>query len=164
MSLTPLAWQVKELEEKLKETERQLEQRILQPLDYGEVAGATPIPNGGKPCLRDEIMSEVDPLVFRSSNSSNRMSQGSTLSRRSDVPIETRRKREYRSGETENQMPVPPPFHDKKIRKSDPHKPFSRVTKTTTRPVAAPTSAPQRPLGHTRVISREKDTKKRMWC
>ncbi|XP_021714041.1 kinesin-like protein KIN-14R [Chenopodium quinoa] len=153
---------IKELEQKLKDQERQLEQRVLQPLDHAEVPGATPV--AGRPSLRDETMIEADPFVLRSSNSSNRMSHGSTMSRRSDIPTETRRKRGFRSGETENQIPAPAPFHDKKIRKSDPPKPISRVTKTT-RPVAAP---PQRPLVHSR-ITREKDTKekvvakKRIW-
>lgn len=159
-----MIWQIKELEQKLKDQERQLELRILQPLDFVEVAGASPIVE--RPPLRDETMSEVDPFILRSSNSSNRMSHGSTLSRRSEVPIDMRRKRGFRSGEAENQMPAPVPFHDKKIRKSDPPRPFSRVTKTTTRPVGAP-APPQRPVPHSRVTrekeTKEKITKKRIW-
>ncbi|KAL2905874.1 Kinesin-like protein KIN-14R [Bienertia sinuspersici] len=150
---------VKELEEKVKDQERQLEQRVLRPMDCAEVAtAATPV--GGRPPLKDEAMAEADPYILRSSNSSNRMSNASMLSRKSEFHAENRRKREFRSGETENQMPAPAALHDKKIRKSDPPKPYSRVTKTT---VSRPVAAAQRPLGHSRV-TREKDTKKRMWC
>ena len=150
-----LTQQVKDLEEKLKEQERQLEQRILQPLDNAaEVAGATPVV-GGRPSLQDETMIEVDPFILRSSNSSNRMSHGCTYSRKSEVIIETRRKRGLRSGETENQMPAPAGLHEKKIRKSDPPKPFLTKSK---RPVAPP----QRLSGQSRV-TKEKDIKKK-WC
>jgi len=137
-------------------------------MDYGEVAGATPI--GGRPsALRDEAMGEVDPFILRSSNSSShRASHGSTMSKRGEVVHETRRKREFRSGETENQMPGPnaAALHDKRIRKSDPPKPFSRVMKTTIRPAAGT----QRPLVHSRVsrdnaqVTKDKDAKKKMWC
>lgn len=152
---------VKELEEKLKEKELLLEHNKLLHVDYAEVAGATPM--GGRPS-----MCEVDPFILRSSNSSNRASHGSTLSKRGGgaVPNETRRKREFRSGDTENQMPAPAPLHDKKIRKSDPPRPASRFTKTT-RPVAV---AAQKTVTHSRVTrdfaqtSRDKDSKKRVWC
>ncbi|KAL9245622.1 hypothetical protein vseg_019249 [Gypsophila vaccaria] len=155
---------VKELEEKLKEKEHELEQGRMMPKDFIEVAGTTPAVV--KPSLKDETMSEVDPYILRSSNSSNRTSHGSTLSKRGEFMYETRRKREYRSGETENQMPAGAPLHDKKIRKSDPPKPYSRLTRAgkTERPMAPPS----RPIGHARVVrdhgAREKDTKKRSWC
>jgi len=137
-------------------------------MGYVEAIGATPI--GGRPsALRDEAMGEVDPFILRSSNSSShRASHGSTVSKRSEVAGETRRKREFRSGETENQMPGPnaAALHDKRIRKSDPAKPFSRGTKTTTRPGAGT----HKPLIHSRVardntqVTKDKDAKKRMWC
>ncbi|KAK9678834.1 hypothetical protein RND81_11G235700 [Saponaria officinalis] len=155
---------VKELEDKLKEKEHELEQRRITPNDYTEGAGITPAVL--KPSLKDETMSDVDPYILRSSNSSNRMSNGSNLSKRGEFLNETRRKREYRSGETENQIPAGAQLHDKKIRKSDPPKPHSRLSRNskTERPVAAPL----RPSGHTRVTrdhgARDKDTKKRSWC
>ncbi|KAH9610142.1 hypothetical protein KSS87_003454 [Heliosperma pusillum] len=156
---------VKELEEKLIEKEHQLEQRSMTPhQDNAEVAAATPIVVA-KPCVKDEIMSEVDPFILRSSNASNRMSHGSTLSKRGEYTIETRRKREFRNAETENQMPGPAPLPDKRIRKSDPPKPLSRVSKT-----VRPVTAPQKPIAHTRVVrdygqgTKERDTKKRTWC
>ncbi|GAB2286830.1 hypothetical protein Dimus_021221 [Dionaea muscipula] len=164
----------KEVEDKLRgENEQQHVMPALPPADCPQVSGATP--TVVKSVWRDEVMEEVDPYVLRSSNSSNRVSNhGQFPVKASEASKETRRKREYRHGDTENNTPISGPLQqqDKKIRKSDPPKPLpSRAMTRSTKPVAIV----QRPLNHGRMNrdqgqgqgqggSKDGDPKKRVWC
>lgn len=120
-------------------------------------------PVEGRSWTKEEFMSDVDAGILRISNSFIRpMSREST--RGSDSIHETRRKREFKSGETENiNMMSSSWLNDKKARKSDPPK-LGRVVRT-----AKPATAAQGPLIHKRIIrdqvqgNKERDTKKKIW-
>lgn len=126
--------------------------------------GLRATPSEGKACGRDEcFIRDIEPQVLGISNSINRpMSQGSALPRRNASLHETR-KRESRSGDSENNMLTT--LNDKKIRKSDPPK-IARVMRTTT---TKPVSSAQGPMTHKRNVkdqapgAKERDTKKRIW-
>ncbi|XP_004289515.1 PREDICTED: geminivirus Rep-interacting motor protein-like [Fragaria vesca subsp. vesca] len=155
---------IKELEDKLREQEKQLTEEKLRSQCtqvLTEMVRATP--HEGKSRIRDEIMNDVDPCILRTSNSLNRrMSQGSTLLKGNESVHEKRRKREFKSGETENFHRLSTSLYDNKSRKSDPPK-IARIT----RPVK-PVTATQGPLIHKRIIRdqvqvKERDNKKKIW-
>lgn len=156
-NLFDMLWQIKELENKLRVQEQQLQCTH----DCTDAVRATP--NEGKTYIRDEFMND---RILRSSNSVNRsMNQGSV--RGNDSLHETRRKREQlRSADTENNIFVPSSLNDTKVtRKSDPPK-ISRVMRTTKLVTAA-----QGPLTHKRTSTsrdqaqgvKERDAKKKIW-
>ncbi|KAJ4714582.1 Kinesin-like protein [Melia azedarach] len=156
-----LRHQIKELEDKLKEQEQQMQCRLSR--DFADLIKATP--NEGKTCMRDdEVMSDIDLRILRSSNSVNRpMSQGSVLPRGNVYNHEIRKKRDSRSGETENKIPVSTLYENKK-RKSDPPR-VARIVRTT-KPV---TTTTQGPSIHKRINRdpvpgmKERDNKKKIW-
>ena len=132
-------------------------------------------PAEAKTFARDILMSDVEPYILRSSNSVNRpMSQGS-MRGGNDSTQGTRRKREFKSGETENIIVVSSGLNGNKIRKSDPPKitRIMRTTKpitTTTTNATTTTTTTQAPLfSHKRVIRdqvqgiKERDSKKKIW-
>lgn len=131
--------------------------------DFADLIKATP--NEGKTCMRDdEVMSDIDLRILRSSNSVNRpMSQGSVLPRGNVYNHEIRKKRDSRSGETENKIPVSTLYENKK-RKSDPPR-VARIVRTT-KPV---TTTTQGPSIHKRINRdpvpgmKERDNKKKIW-
>ncbi|KAK0603410.1 hypothetical protein LWI29_004680 [Acer saccharum] len=153
--------QIKELEQKLKEQEQQLQSRLSH--DFVDLIRATP--NEGKSCIKDdEVMSDIDIRILRSSN--RPMSQGSVLPKGKDYLHPTRKKRESRSGETENTTNIASAsLYDNKKRKSDPPK-VARVIRTA-KPV---TTTIQGPSTNKRLIRdqavlgiKERDSKKKIW-
>ncbi|TXG60065.1 hypothetical protein EZV62_014638 [Acer yangbiense] len=153
--------QIKELEQKLKEQEQQLQSRLSR--DFADLIRATP--NEGKSCIKDdEVMSDIDIRILRSSN--RPMSQGSVLPKGKDYLYPTRKKRESRSGETENTTNIASAsLYDNKKRKSDPPK-VARVIRTA-KPV---TTTIQGPSTNKRLIRdqaalgiKERDSKKKIW-
>ncbi|XP_062100705.1 kinesin-like protein KIN-14R isoform X2 [Humulus lupulus] len=149
---------IKELEDKLKEQEQQF--RCTH--DFIDSIKATPVEV--KTCVRDELMNDIEPYILRSSNSIRPMSQGSM--RGNDSTQGTRRKRVFKSGETENIM-MSTGLNERKIRKSDPPK-ISRFTRTA-KP-ATTTTAAQGPFTHKRVVTKdqvqgvkERENKKKIW-
>ncbi|KAK6923855.1 Kinesin motor domain [Dillenia turbinata] len=160
-SVSLLHQKIKELEDKLREQQQQ------QKLDY-KLAPSCPdksrtTPNAVKVISRDEHISDIEPRILRSSNSTSRSANGGTAV--TDYHLhESRRKREFSIGETENNMNLPS-LTDKKIRRSDPTKPTGRLSRTTTRPLS---TAVQRPTPHTRInrdqVQGVKDNnKKKIW-
>ncbi|KAM5577000.1 kinesin-like protein KIN-14R [Rosa sericea] len=157
------------LEDKLREQEKQLLEDKLRGQEnqlqctqlFADVVRVTP--HEGKTRIRDEITNDVDPSILRASNSLNRrMSQGSTLLRGHDSLHEKRRKREFKSGETENFHRLSTSLYDNKSRKSDPPK-IARITRPT-----KPVTATQGPLIHKRINRdqlqvKERDNKKKIW-
>ncbi|XP_030455870.2 kinesin-like protein KIN-14R isoform X2 [Syzygium oleosum] len=151
---------IKELEEKLRQKEQEMQGKLTQ--DYADGIRATPII--GKTGLNDGNLGEIEARILRSTNSVNRpVSQGSVFSGGYESLYDRTRKRNSRSGETENFLPNA--SSDKRGRKSDPPK----VAKVT-RPVKLATNA-QGPFTSTsRRFSRdqvqgpkEKDNKKKIW-
>ena len=141
---------------------REKEQQFRCTHDFVDSTRATPVEV--KACFRDELMNDIEPYILRSSNSMSRpMSQGSM--RGNDSIQGTRRKREFKSGETENIMMVSTGLNDKKIRKSDPPK-IARIMRTTK---PATTTITQGPFTHKRVTReqvqgvKERDNKKKIW-
>ncbi|KAK2656623.1 hypothetical protein Ddye_009675 [Dipteronia dyeriana] len=151
--------QIKELERKLKEQEQQLQSRMSH--DFADLIRATP--NEGKTFIKDdEVMSDIDLRILRSSN--RPMSQGSVLPKGKDYLHPTRKKRESRSGETENTNIASASLYDSKKRKSDPPK-IARVIRT-----AKPVTTNQGPSTNKRIIRdqavlgiKERDSKKKIW-
>ncbi|KAL9260239.1 Kinesin-like protein, partial [Drosera capensis] len=135
-----LQQKIRELEDQLTKNQQQrLMVPILPPIPCSQ--GATSVANAD---VKDEVMEETDPFVLRSSDSVNHVKAHVHIPIKVGEPLnETRRKREYRYGETENSTPMSDPLvQDKKIRKSDPPKPFpSQATRPT-----KPTSIPHRPV------------------
>ncbi|XVE83041.1 hypothetical protein DITRI_Ditri16bG0055000 [Diplodiscus trichospermus] len=157
-----LRHKIKELEDRLREQEKQLQCALAR--DFADVIRAT-TPNEGK-CRRDEFMSEAEPHILRSSNSVSRpLSQGSKQPRVSDSIPETRKKRQSRSGETENNTVISASLKDKRARKSDPPK-IARVVRTAK---PATVAAAQGPLTHKRInrdhiqAAKERYSKKKIW-
>ncbi|KAK3211129.1 hypothetical protein Dsin_015835 [Dipteronia sinensis] len=151
--------QIKELEHKLKEQEQeqQLQSRLSR--DFADLIRATP--NEGKTCIKDdEVMSDIDLRILRSSN--RPMSQGSVLPKGKDYLHPTRKKRESRSGETENTNIASASLYDSKKRKSDPPK-VARVIRT-----AKPVTTIQGLSTNKRIIRDQavvgiRDSKKKIW-
>jgi len=157
--LFDMLWQIKELENKLRVQEQQLQCTH----DCTDAVRATP--NEGKTCIRDDFMNEIEHRILRSSNSLNRsLNQGSV--RGNDSLNETRRKRDQlRSADTENNIFLPSSLNDSKLsRKSDPPQIATRVMRTTKLVTTA-----QGPLTHKRASRdqvqgvKERDTKKKIW-
>ena len=150
-------WQIKELEDRLKEQEQQLQCALAR--DFADVIRATP--NEGKCRSDDEFTSEAEPHILRSSNS---ISHGSKQPRVSDSLHETRKKRYSKSCETENNMVISASMNDKRARKSDPPK-IARVVRTAKPSIVAA----QGPLIHKRInrdqvqAAKERDSKKKIW-
>ncbi|XP_060671808.1 kinesin-like protein KIN-14R isoform X1 [Ziziphus jujuba] len=156
-----LQQKIKELEEKLKEQELQLQCTH----DFVDAAKATPAER--KISTRDEFMSDIESHILRSSNSlMNRpKSQGSNRGNHS-IHERTRRKREFKSGDTENIIMVTNCLNDNRARKSDPSK-IARIMRTAK---PSTTIAVQGPLTHKRVIrdqvqglKDQRDAKKKIW-
>ncbi|GAB4848809.1 Kinesin-like protein KIN-14R [Ancistrocladus abbreviatus] len=150
---------IKELEDKLREFQEQHMEPSILPIDYA-LRAATPTML--KPILTGEMMGEVEPFVLRSSNSSNQTKGHSPFSLKGgEIRNETRRKREFRNSDIENNMPIPAPLvQDKKIRKSDP--PPRVIMKTAKQAAVA-----QRLQNHSRMNRDQvqaRETKKRIWC
>ncbi|VVA35940.1 PREDICTED: kinesin [Prunus dulcis] len=144
---------IKELQDKLREQEKQSE--------FADAVRATP--NEGKTCVRDEIMNDAEACILRSSNSLNRpMSQGSISLRGNDSVRETRRKREFKSGETENIIRLPNSFNDNKVRKSDPPK-IARITRTAKPATATQGPSVNRRFSRDQIQVKERDTVKKIW-
>ncbi|KAF2295791.1 hypothetical protein GH714_034014 [Hevea brasiliensis] len=142
-----LQQKIKELEDKLREQEKQLQ--CMQNQDFPGIIRATPI--AGKTCMRDdEFLRSSSSYVLRSSNSINcPSSHGSALPKGNDTLVhESRKKRQYRSGEIENNPPK-----------------IARVMRTA-KPV---TVAAPGPLTHKRIKRdqgqgiKERDAKKKIW-
>ncbi|XP_031285173.1 kinesin-like protein KIN-14R [Pistacia vera] len=156
-----LRQKIKEVEDKLREQEQQLQSRLSH--EFAELIRATP--TEGKTCKRDdEVMSEIDIRILRSSNSIKRpMSHGSVLPKGNDYLYETRKKRQSRSGETENNAAAPTSLYDNKKRKSDPPR-VARLVRTT-----KPVTTTQGPPIHKRINKdqvagiKERDNKKKIW-
>lgn len=149
-------WQIKELEDKLREQERQLQCRLSN--DFAELIRATPREEA-KTCPKDdEVMSDIDLRILRSSNSVNRpMSQGSILPKGKDYIHQTRKKRESRSGENSNNV-----YENKKM-KPDPPKVAARVIRTT-KPVSTDSTATTaRRTSRDHQVQGIKDNKKKIW-
>ncbi|WCJ32014.1 Kinesin-like protein KIN-14R [Euphorbia peplus] len=160
---------IKELEEdKLREQENQLQS--MQARDFSDIRAT---PNEGKASIKhNEFLIDIESHVLRSSNSMKRpLSHGSGLAKGNDIVVETRKKRQSRSSEIENNMiPIPAPFHDSsRGRKSDPPKVGRGVMRTSSKPVAV--TAANGSLSHKRIIrdqaqgalTRERDAKKKIW-
>ncbi|GAB2222728.1 hypothetical protein Droror1_Dr00016852 [Drosera rotundifolia] len=160
-----LQQKIRELEDQLtKYQQQQLMVPILPPIPCSE--GANSAANAD---VREEVMEETDPLVLRSSDSVNRVKAHAHIPVKVSEPLnETRRKREYRYGETENSTPISDPLVlDKKIRKSDPPKPFpSQATRRSTKPASIPhRPVNQRGMHRDQVLgAKDKENKKRGWC
>lgn len=156
--LFDMLWQIKELENKLRVQEQQLQ--CTHECTYAVRA----TPNEGKTCIRDEFMNEIEHRILRSSNSSNRsMNQGSV--RGNDSLHETRRKREQlRSADTENNIFLPSSLNDTKVsRKSDPPK-IARVMRTTKLATPAQGSLTHKRTSRDQVQGvKERDNKKKIW-
>ncbi|BFG35638.1 hypothetical protein CerSpe_219130 [Prunus speciosa] len=169
---TILQHKVKELEIKLKDQEQKsdssaLHQKIkelqdkLRESEFADAVRATP--NEGKTCIRDEIMNDAEACILRSSNSLNRpMSQGSISLRGNDSVREMRRKREFKSGETENIIRLPNSFNDNKVRKSDPPK-IARITRTAKPATATQGPSVNRRFSRDQIQVKERDTAKKIW-
>jgi kinesin family protein C2/C3 len=150
-----MLWQIKELEDKLR----------VQGQQWQHTHDFTDAVIEVKPSIRDENVNEIEPHILRSSNSVNRpMSQGSILLKGIDSLHETRRKRELRNADIENNFIVSPYLIDTKFsRKSDPPK-MARVVRTTKPAIAA-----QGLLTHKRASRdpvqgiKERDNKKKIW-
>ncbi|KAK4769278.1 hypothetical protein SAY86_027428 [Trapa natans] len=162
--LTSPHQKIKELEDKLRQHEQQLQCQG----DHECNGMRTIMPRIGKGFLDDLVVTDMESHILRSSNSiSHTPSQGSLIKTHASEAIlqERRRKRNSRSGETENLLVPPGSLNDKRIRKSDP----PRVTKMVG-PVrkAIPTS--QGVALNSRRVSRdqvqgmnERDNKRKMW-
>lgn len=156
--------QIKELEDRLKEQEQQFQCRLSR--DFVDLIRSTP--NEVKASKRDdEVMSDIDLRILRSSNSVNRpMSHGSVLPRGNDHQHESRKKRDSRSGETENNNILKSSLYENKKRKSDPPKVAATRVMRTAKPV---TTTIQGPSIHMRINRdqvqgiKERDAKKKIW-
>ncbi|GAY38819.1 hypothetical protein CUMW_039610 [Citrus unshiu] len=156
--------QIKELEDKLKEQEQQFQCRLSR--DFADLIKSTP--NEVKTSKRDdEVMSDIDLRILRSLNSVNRpMSHGSILPRGNGHQHETRKKRDSRSGETENNNILKSSSYENKKRKSDPPRVAATRVMRTAKPV---TATIQGPSVHKRINRdqvqgiKERDTKKKIW-
>lgn len=146
---------------------REQELQLQCSQDYMDATRATPAEEKTMH-IRDELMSDVEAHILRSSNSVNRpMSQGSNRGNHSNH--EKRKKREFKSGDTENNTTIllPTSFNDNKSRKSDPPK-IARVTRVT-KPATNTAAAAQGPLTHKRNTRdqvqgvKERDAKKKIW-
>ncbi|KAH9712652.1 kinesin-like protein KIN-14R [Citrus sinensis] len=159
-----LRQKIKELEDKLKEQEQQFQCRLSR--DFADLIKSTP--NEVKTSKRDdEVMSDIDLRILRSSNSVNRpMSHGSILPRGNGHQHETRKKRDSRSGETENNNILKSSSYENKKRKSDPPRVAATRVMRTAKPV---TATIQGPSVHKRINRdqvqgiKERDTKKKIW-
>lgn len=157
-------FQIKELEDKLKEQEQQFQCRLSR--DFADLIKSTP--NEVKTSKGDdEVMSDIDLRILRSSNSVNRpMSHGSILPRGNGHQHETRKKRDSRSGETENNNILKSSSYENKKRKSDPPRVAATRVMRTAKPV---TATIQGPSVHKRINRdqvqgiKERDTKKKIW-
>lgn len=157
-------FQIKELEDKLKEQEQQFQCRLSR--DFADLIKSTP--NEVKTSKGDdEVMSDIDLRILRSSNSVNRpMSHGSILPRGNGHQHETRKKRNSRSGETENNNILKSSSYENKKRKSDPPRVAATRVMRTAKPV---TATIQGPSVHKRINRdqvqgiKERDTKKKIW-
>ena len=146
-------WQIKELEEKLREQEQKLQNRRVS----NAVDGIRASPTGKKTCAKDdERMTDVEANILKCSNSINRPSDVKGYSTAKAAGDEARKKRHSRNGETEN-CNTQACFNDYRGRKSDPPK-IARVTSQAT-------------LTHkrinretTRLAIKDRDPKKRTWC
>lgn len=134
-------------------------------------------PNESKATSRDSLMSSDigSSHILRNSNSSRRFSQvsGSNLLKPVEALQDRRRKRDSKCVETENVM-LSSLLADKKIRQSDPPKPFAAGSRVS-RPVKQPVTAAVRRPSMSRMsrgdiqgvssgsINKELDSKKRMW-
>ncbi|OMO72976.1 hypothetical protein COLO4_27381 [Corchorus olitorius] len=158
-----LRQKIKELEDRLREQEQQLQCALAR--SFADAIRATPS-EGKYKRDEDQLMSEAEPHILRSSNSisSRPLSYGSKQSRISDSLHEARKKRYSRTGETENNMVVS--LADKRARKSDPPKIASRVVRAAK---PANVAAAKAPLIHKRVnrdqgpAAKEMDNKKKIW-
>ncbi|KAJ9177490.1 hypothetical protein P3X46_012706 [Hevea brasiliensis] len=149
-----LQQKIKELEDKMREQEKQLQ--CMQTQDFSGAARATPI--AGKTCIKDdEFLSEIESHVLRSSNSINRpLSHGSALPKGNETLLHdnTRKKRQSRSGEIENNIIS---------RKSDPPK-IIRVMRTAKPVTAAPGPLTQKRINRDQGQGiKERDSKKKIW-
>jgi kinesin family protein C2/C3 len=156
--------QIKELEMRLKEQEKHI-QEMATTREFPEVANATP--NEVKTCFKEDNFGnenmESNTNILRTSNRLKTKRHDSL-----NLNEMTRKKRASRSGETENNGDDPQ-MKEKRIRKSDPPKVFSRVVRPTR---TASGSSSQVPVAQKRVIKREqqevpvvkeRDSKKKIW-
>lgn len=160
-----MLWQIKELEDKLREQEQQLQHRLSH--EFTDFVKATPTEAKSTNSIRDdEPINEPELRILRSSNSVNRpMSHGSILPKGNEV---VRKKRESRSGEAENIIMTnltSTSLYDNKKRKSDPPR-FARGLTRATKTVTATT---QGAVTHKRINRdhglgiKERDAKKKIW-
>ncbi|PKI42097.1 hypothetical protein CRG98_037550 [Punica granatum] len=155
---------IKELEDKLRQQEQQLQCQGAR--DCDGVVTATP--NLGKTFAHDIVTTDMDSHILKISNSITRPVSHGSVSRghTGEAALhEQRRKRNSRTGETENLFLPPSSLSDKRFRKSDP----PRVAKMV-RPVVKPIATAQGATTNTRRVSRdqvqgqkERDNKKKIW-
>lgn len=144
-------WQIKMLEEKLRQHEQQGE---CVPIPCSaEKLGATPM------SLGRETTCDVDPLSQRSVNSSNRtMNQGSILLKGTDSLRELRRKRDIQSKGTENNFFLSNSLLEKKAlsaesnkaRHLDPSRALARIARSTN-----PVSSTRKAYSNTNRITKD---------
>ncbi|KAK6923256.1 Malectin domain [Dillenia turbinata] len=162
-SVSLLHQKIKELKDKLREKQQQ--KKLDNKVTPSCTDKSRTTPKAVKVMSRDEHMSDIEPHILRSSNSTSRSANnGGTAVKGTDYFLhESRRKREFSIGGIENNMNLPP-LTDKKIRRSDPPKPTGRLSRTMTKPVS---TSLQRPAPHTRInrdqVQGVKDNKKKIW-
>lgn len=119
--------QIKELEDKVREQEKQLTLKVIP--ESVNPFRSTPIEH--EQSVRDEITTETEHHILRSLNSAKRqVAQGSVLVKEHNTLQEVRKKRlSRRKSEVENNKVLPTPISDNKGRQSDPAKPFPRVSR-----------------------------------
>lgn len=168
MSKEPFSWtvltdiipmQIKELEDKMQEQEKQLS--VSSTIIKESPIPLKCTPSESKQIAREEIINESEHRILRSLNQANRRgSQVVPTARETESVIEIRKKRLSRNSEIENNG-----LSDTRSRQSDPPKPFPRVARTTTKPVVTA----QKPVARTKTSRdpvpgiKERDSKKRMW-
>ncbi|XP_010531348.1 PREDICTED: kinesin-like protein KIN-14A isoform X2 [Tarenaya hassleriana] len=163
------------LEASIKEQEQHIHQ--LESREFPDAINATTA-SEAKTCFKDDNFpnEKNESNILRASNSINRPSshyRRSSISRRNDSFLHepVRKKRDSRSGDTENNNNDASSVHmnEKRIRKSDPPKVVSRLTRPTRQ---AAGSSNQAPVAPRRFINREqqqaqgakeRDTRKKIW-
>ncbi|KAM7519782.1 hypothetical protein LguiB_018744 [Lonicera macranthoides] len=146
---------IKELEEKVKDQEQQLAHTHI--LDITNPSRSSP-PEGKR--AREESTNEAEHYILKSSNSINRQTNQRSAPKEKDSASfhEVRRKRLSKNGDTEN---ISVSTNSSQSRKSDPPKPFPRVTR-----MAKPVTGSQRLSAGNRSSRepvKERESKKRIW-
>lgn len=107
-----LHFQIKQLEDKIKEQEQQLACMVT---DSDATKSLRSSPPGSSRCSsRDDLTSDIEQRILKSSNTVNRQAtQGSTLLKGKDSVPQVRRKRLSTNSEAENNGVLPASVHDR---------------------------------------------------